>query len=66
MTREQFAHVLRTVSQLTRLPGTRRRTLTMTTWIMQNIGESAAAADEFALRVGSLRERDFERAWNFF
>jgi Ser/Thr protein kinase RdoA (MazF antagonist) len=42
------------------------RTLTMTTWIMQNIGESAAAAEEFALRVDSLRERDFERAWNFF
>ncbi|HUY46614.1 MAG TPA: aminoglycoside phosphotransferase family protein [Streptosporangiaceae bacterium] len=42
------------------------RTLTMTTWIMQNIGESAAAAEEFARRVDSLRERDFERAWNFF
>jgi len=42
------------------------RTLTMTTWIMQNIGESEAAAKEFALRVDSLRERDFERAWNFF
>ena len=42
------------------------RQLNMTTWIMQNIGESAAAAAEFALRVSSLRERDFERAWNFF
>ena len=42
------------------------RTLTMTTWIMQNVGESEAAAAEFALRVDSLRERDFERAWNFF
>ena len=42
------------------------RELTMTTWIMQNIGESQAAAAEFALRVASLRERDFERAWNFF
>ncbi|MGH3275757.1 MAG: phosphotransferase enzyme family protein [Streptosporangiaceae bacterium] len=42
------------------------RTITMTTWIMQNVGESAAAAAEFALRVASLRERDFERAWNFF
>jgi Ser/Thr protein kinase RdoA (MazF antagonist) len=42
------------------------RQLTMTTWIMQNIGESRAAAAEFALRVDSLRERDFERAWNFF
>lgn len=42
------------------------RELTMTTWIMQNVGESAAVATEFALRVVSLRERDFERAWNFF
>src|SRR6266571_3871892 len=42
------------------------RQLTMTTWIMQNIGESPAAAAEFALRVASLKERDFERAWNFF
>jgi Ser/Thr protein kinase RdoA (MazF antagonist) len=42
------------------------RELTMTTWIMQNIGESPAAAAEFALRVASLRERDFGRAWNFF
>jgi Ser/Thr protein kinase RdoA (MazF antagonist) len=42
------------------------RELTMTTWIMQNIGESPAVAAEFALRVASLRERDFTRAWNFF
>jgi Ser/Thr protein kinase RdoA (MazF antagonist) len=42
------------------------RELTMTTWIMQNIGESPAVAAEFALRVGSLRERDFERAWHLF
>lgn len=42
------------------------REVTMTTWIMQNIGESPAAADEFALRIASLRERDFDRAWNFF
>ena len=42
------------------------RELTMTTWIMQNIGESPAVAAEFALRVGSLRERDFARAWHFF
>jgi Phosphotransferase enzyme family len=42
------------------------RELTMTTWIMQNIGESAATAAEFALRVESLRERDFARAWHFF
>jgi hypothetical protein len=31
------------------------RELTMTTWLMQNVGESAAAAAEFALRVVSLR-----------
>ena len=42
------------------------RQLTMTTWIMQNVVESPAAAAEFALRVASLRERDFDRAWNFF
>ena len=42
------------------------REMTMTTWIMQNVGESSAAADEFALRVSSLRERDFGRAWHFF
>ncbi len=38
----------------------------MTTWIMQNIREAPAVAAEFDLRVTSLRERDFERAWNFF
>ena len=42
------------------------RALTMTTWIMQNIGESAAVAAEFATRVDSLRERDFTRAWHYF
>jgi Ser/Thr protein kinase RdoA (MazF antagonist) len=42
------------------------RELTMTTWIMQNVGESPAAAAEFRLRVSSLRERDFHRGWNYF
>jgi len=42
------------------------RELTMTTWIMQNVGESKAVADEFALRVASLREGDAQRAWHFF
>jgi Ser/Thr protein kinase RdoA (MazF antagonist) len=42
------------------------RELGMTTWIMQNVGESPAAAAEFALRVASLRERDTHRVWNFF
>jgi aminoglycoside phosphotransferase (APT) family kinase protein len=42
------------------------REMTMTTRIMQNVGQSPAVAAEFALRVSSLRERDFKRAWNFF
>ena len=42
------------------------REVTMTTWIMQNVLESKAIADEFALRVACLRERDSERAWHFF
>jgi aminoglycoside phosphotransferase (APT) family kinase protein len=42
------------------------RELTMTTWIMQNVGESPAVAAEFALRVASLREGDSAREWNFF
>lgn len=42
------------------------RELTMTTWLMQNIGENDATAKEFDLRVGCLRERDFVRGWNFF
>jgi hypothetical protein len=42
------------------------REVTMTTWIMQNVLESEAIADEFALRVACLRERDSERSWHFF
>jgi Ser/Thr protein kinase RdoA (MazF antagonist) len=42
------------------------RELGMTTWIMQNAQASPAAAAEFALRAASLRERDTQRAWNFF
>ena len=42
------------------------REVTMTTWIMQNVLESKAIADEFALRVACLRERDSERSWHFF
>ncbi len=42
------------------------REMTMTTWLMQNVGESKAAAAEFAVRVGSLREGDTSRAWNPF
>ena len=42
------------------------REVTMTTWIMQNVLESKAISDEFALRVACLREKDSERAWHFF
>jgi Ser/Thr protein kinase RdoA (MazF antagonist) len=42
------------------------RELTMTTWLMQNVGEQAEVAAEFALRVASLRERDTRRVWTAF
>jgi Ser/Thr protein kinase RdoA (MazF antagonist) len=42
------------------------RELTMTTWLMQNIGEDPAIAAEFALRVDSIREGDTSRAWTPF
>jgi hypothetical protein len=42
------------------------RELTMTTWLMQNVGENDRTAQEFDLRVSCLRERDFSRGWNFF
>jgi len=42
------------------------REVTMTTWIMQNVLESEAIADEFALRVACLRERDSDEPWHFF
>jgi hypothetical protein len=42
------------------------RQINMTTWIMQNAGQSPEIAAEFKLRVSSLRERDFERPWNVF
>ena len=42
------------------------RQINMTTWIMQNAGQSPQIAAEFKLRVSSLRERDFERSWNVF
>ncbi len=35
----------------------------MTTRVMQNVGASCPIADEFARRVGSVRDSDFERAW---
>lgn len=39
------------------------RELGMTTWLMQN-AQSGAAADEFALRMESLRKGDLERRWH--
>jgi Ser/Thr protein kinase RdoA (MazF antagonist) len=40
------------------------RELTMTTWLMQIVGEGQRYADEFALRVDSLRKGDRERRWH--
>ena len=42
------------------------RQINMTTWIMQNAGQSPQIAAEFKLRVSSLRERNFERSWHVF
>lgn len=44
----------------------RVRELTMTTWLAQNAGNSEALHAEAKRRVSSLREGEFERAWNFF
>lgn len=35
----------------------------MTTWLMQNIGESPAVAEEYARRIASLRDRGAPRNW---
>lgn len=42
------------------------RELTMTTWLMQNVGEDPRIAEEFALRVRSLREGDRDVVWHPF
>ncbi|MER6952260.1 phosphotransferase [Nonomuraea sp. NPDC000554] len=42
------------------------RELTMTTWLMQNIGEDPRIAKEFAHRVRSLREGDRDVVWHPF
>lgn len=39
------------------------RELGMTTWLMQN-AQSGPAADEFAVRMESLRKGDLERRWH--
>jgi len=42
------------------------RELTMTTWLMQIVGEGPQYADEFRLRVDSLREGDHACRWHPF
>lgn len=36
----------------------------MTTWLMQNVGESQEVADEYARRIASLRDDDAPRNWH--
>ncbi|WP_059012343.1 phosphotransferase enzyme family protein [Streptomyces specialis] len=36
----------------------------MTTWLMQNVGESPAVAEEYARRMSSLRDDDAPRDWH--
>ncbi|OLZ63339.1 phosphotransferase [Streptomyces amritsarensis] len=40
------------------------RELGMTTWLMQNVPHSAPAAEEFAVRMASLREGDHAARWH--
>lgn len=40
--------------------------LKMTTWLMQNVGESDRVAREFRIRLASLRDRDSPRTWQPF
>jgi Ser/Thr protein kinase RdoA (MazF antagonist) len=40
--------------------------LKMTTWLMQNVGESDAIADEFRTRLASLHDDDAPRNWRPF
>lgn len=42
------------------------RELTMTTWLMQNVGEDERVAEEFRVRVSSMREGDHDRRWHPF
>jgi aminoglycoside phosphotransferase (APT) family kinase protein len=42
------------------------REMTMTTWLMQNVDESPEIAEEFEIRVRSLREGDARRGWRVF
>jgi hypothetical protein len=38
----------------------------MSTWLMQNVNEDPAIADEFEVRLSSLQESDFDRRWSLF
>jgi galactose-1-phosphate uridylyltransferase len=40
--------------------------LKMTTWLMQNIGESEQVAREFRTRLASLRDGEGPRRWRPF
>jgi hypothetical protein len=40
--------------------------LSMTTWIMQNVGESPEIADEYAMRLRALKSGAAERPWRPF
>jgi hypothetical protein len=64
--REFSRHLRVRRAHLGRLPVAEIRELTMTTWLMQNVGSLRQVAAEFALRVASLRERDTRRVWTAF
>lgn len=42
------------------------RELTMTAWLMQNLAEGPAVADEVSLRIASIRDGNTHRAWHAF
>jgi len=42
------------------------REVTMTSWLMQNVGESRDIAEEFRQRIDSLRQGDHVRRWRAF
>ncbi len=42
------------------------RELYMTSWLIQNLADRQAVADEAALRIASIRDRDTTREWHVF
>ncbi len=40
--------------------------LKMTTWLMQNVGESPAVAEEFGRRLAAIRDGASQREWRPF